>query len=158
MIWVWLDILCWVMRDVDAAFWIPEGEAVRSPETFMPLYRSLFSRPWRSQVFPPPRGVPGGYEGVVGVLRGVLAGTAMYTTVNATYTIVAVGAAGMGWVFGIGGEGGWRRRWWDWRAWPDVFGGWREGDWGCGVLGWWGKAWHGLFKNVGCFFPWVGAG
>lgn len=160
MIWLWLDFLCWLMRDIDGVFFVPKGNAYHNPDTFIPIYRSPFSKPSIKQEFSPPRGFPaipqsedawlvrGAYLLFLRSARTVFAGTAMYATINAPYTILSVIAASMGCIFGLGEQEGWRRRWLDWRTWPDLFGGWRQGDWGHGLCGWWGTAWHGMFKNV----------
>lgn len=160
LIWLWLDFLCWLMRDIDGAYFLPKGNAYDNPDTFVPIYRSLFSELSIKQEFPPPKGFPaipqgedawlarGVYSLFLRTARIVFAGTAMYTTINAPYTILSVIAASMGCIFGLGEQEGWRRRWLDWRTWPDLFGGLSQGDWGHGLFGWWGTAWHGVFKNV----------
>lgn len=146
------------MRDIDGAYFLPEGNAFRNPDTFVPIYRSLFS-PMQQELsipkgFPPvPQAedswlVRGAYLLFLRTARVLFAGSAMYATINGPYTIMSVLAASMGCIFGLGEQEGWRRRWLDWRAWPDIFGGLRENDWGHGIFSWWGTAWHGLFKNV----------
>lgn len=164
MILLWLDFLCWLMRDLDGAYFLPEGNAFHNPDTYIPLYRSLWSKPWKKQEFPPPKGFPaipqgedkwlarGAYILFLRTMRAIFSASAMYSTINAPYTIKSVIAASMGCIFGLGEPGGWRSRWLDWRSWPDIFGGWRQGDWGHGILGWWGTAWHSIFKNV-CNLP-----
>lgn len=160
LIWLWLDFLCWLMRDIDVVYFLPKGNAHDNPGTFIPIYRSPFSELSIKQEFSSPKGFPaipqgedawlvrGAYLLFLRAARIVFAGTAMYTTINAFYTITSVIAVSMGCIFGLGEQEGWRRRWLDWRTWPDLFGGWRQGDWGHGLFGWWRTAWHGVFKNV----------
>lgn len=160
LIWLWLDLLCWLMRNLDHEYFLPEGNAFQNPDTFIPIYRTLFSAPSKMQKFSPPKGFPaipqdkdawlvrGAYSLFLRTARISFAGTAMYTTINGPYTILSVISASMGCIFGLGGQDDWRRRWLDWRTWPDLFGGLRQGDWGYGLAGWWGIAWHGSFKNV----------
>lgn len=155
-IWLWLDFLCWLMRDIDGAYFLPEGNAFHNPDSFVPIYRSLLSS--REQELSVPKGLPpipqdedlwlvrGAYMLFLRTTRTVFACSAMYATISAPYTIISVIATSMGCIFGLGEQEGWRRRWLDWRAWPDLFGGIK--DWGYGICGWWRIAWHGLFKNV----------
>lgn len=141
---------------VDAAYFLPEGNAYSSLDTLRePVYAGLLAPSSKPQGFVPPRGweVGGGVVGMLGWLalhtfRTVLQGAIIYTSMNGVYTEFAVVFTSVGGIVGVGEPGGWRRSWLDWRSWPDLFGGWREGDWGHGLTGWWGKAWHGLFKHV----------
>lgn len=157
-IWLYLDFLCLMMKDIDIEYYAPRGNAHHEKYgDSYPIYDSLLASPTRPQHFPPPKGFPAiPDEGVLRVVYQVLLkcmrttfmGSAIYTTVNAPHTVLSIVAVTMGCIFGLGPEGGWRRRWLDAKEWPDIFGGFRDGHWGNGILGWWGTAWHGLFKNV----------
>ena len=43
---------------------------------------------------------------------------------------------------------GWRARWLAPAAWPTTFGDFFSGDYGHGIKGFWGRAWHSLFRPV----------
>lgn len=158
LIWAWLDATMFWVHYLDAAYFLPEGNAYSSPDVLRePVYADLFSSSSKPQEYPPPRGFPAipsnGVQKVVYQLflhstRAILQGALIYTSMNGAYTEFALVFAAIGGLVGLGKPGGWRRRWLDWRSWPDMFGGWGQGDWGHGLIGWWGKAWHGLFKHV----------
>ncbi|KAI5854713.1 hypothetical protein BZA05DRAFT_466843 [Tricharina praecox] len=154
----WLDVLVWYVRVVDRGFFVPQGVAMGfEPGEGVP-YPSLFAGSTKPlMTYPVPAGFPampeGGwvrvvYAAALHALRTLLGASAMYTTISGMYTAVALLCVLSGAVLGLPYPlpSGFPARWLAPEAWPDAFGSWRDGDFGAGVRGWWGRGWHGLFR------------
>ncbi|KAH8148064.1 uncharacterized protein LAJ45_07828 [Morchella importuna] len=158
IIYAWIDLSMFVIQHIDRAYFLPPGNAHEYPPAGEPpVYPHLFSRSTRPQHHPAPLGLPpipslssGApallYRAALYTARQIFTGIVMYAHLNSGYTFLSLSAVLLGAL--VGAETGWRRRYLHWHAWPDVFGRWSAGDWGRGLAGWWGGAWHGLFKNV----------
>lgn len=159
IIYAWLDLSMFVIQHLDRAYFLPLGNAHKHPSSSAggepPVYPHLFSRSTRPQQHPAPLGLPpippsgGGallYRAALYSARHIFTGTVAYATLNGGYTLLSLSAVLLGAL--LGAEDGWQRRYLHWHAWPDIFGRWSAGDWGRGLTGWWGGAWHGLLKNV----------
>lgn len=148
------------MQVVDAGFFLPEGNAYHNGDAGgvrTAVFPGLFAASAKAGAVPVPRGFPemqrGGMGRVVYVAalhawRVGLQATTLYMVIDGGYTVLAVVSAAVGGLVGVVSPGGQRARFLDWRSWPRGFGSWGDGDWGHGLTGWWGRAWHGLFKYV----------
>lgn len=159
-IWVLLDAMVFWMQVVDTGFFLPEGNAFDNDDAGgvrTTVFPGLFAASVKAGEVLVPRGfpeMPGGgvgrvvYTAALHTWRTSLQGAMLYTAIDGAYTVAAVAFSAMGGLAGAVWPGGRRARWLDWRSWPGVFGVWGDGDWGHGLTGWWGRAWHGLFKYV----------
>lgn len=159
LLWAWLDATMFWMQQVDAAYFLPEGNSYDSGKrVVVVVYAGLFaSSARRGEAVLAPRGFPEVpkdgvrrllYVCVLHAWRTGLQGATVYTAIDGVYTELAVVCSAVGGLAGAVWPGAARMPWLDWRCWPDLFGGWAHGDWGHGLVGLWGGAWHGLFKSV----------
>lgn len=159
LIWAWMDATMFWMQQVDAAYFLPDGNAYDGGSAVGGvLYAGPFSasaRQWDGDIVP--RGFPemprdgvcrALYVGALHTWRTVLQGVTVYMAMNGVYTELAVVFSAIGGLVNVMWPGAGRLQWLDWRSWPNMFGGWARGDWGHGLTGMWGRAWHGLFKYV----------
>lgn len=159
LLWAWLDATMFWMQQVDAAYFLPEGNLYDSGKgVVVVVYAGLFAASARhGEAVSAPRGFPEiPRDGVRRVLyvcalhawRTGLQGVTVYTAMDGVYTELAVVCSAVGGLADAVWPGAARLPWLDWRCWPDLFGGWAHGDWGHGLAELWGGAWHGLFKSV----------
>lgn len=148
------------MQEVDAGFFLPEGNAFDNDDAGgarTTVFPGLFAASVKAGEVLVPRGFPEMQSGGVGRVvyvaalhawRTGLQSATLYAAIDGAYTALAVVSSAVGGLVGVVWPGGQRVRWLDWRSWPGAFGVWGDGDWGHGLTGWWGRAWHGLFKYV----------
>ncbi|KAI5790292.1 hypothetical protein EDC01DRAFT_728790 [Geopyxis carbonaria] len=159
----WLDLLCYYMRTVDTAFWLPPGHStgLRPSAAGVPyphlLAASRLPTPWS---YPPPPLLPPlppsgalrvAYQAALYTTRTLLAASALHGGIAGSYHAVSLLFVLPSLLPGIlprGPAQGWQQRWMAADAWPPVFGAFRAGDWGRGVRGFWGRGWHALFRSV----------